>query len=223
MKSEAAALEAAAWPVFLLNSAGVIASANGAANRFFGAVLESTPALSAIWRPESKVTAEQFLAVADKTPISPVGLKFAKADGAIVSLVAVVCTLTIDGQKQLLVQLLPDSAERAGGTDAGLAHKQKLDCALQLARTVSLDFNNALTSILGHTSLILGKMEPTHPWRASLLEVEKSAAKAAEIANDLGTFSRQEKDARPQAAEPRREADVLRAEIDEFLSNIRAA
>ena len=86
------------------------------------------------------------------------------------------------------------------GGEAGLAHKQKLDCALQLARTVALDFNNALTSILGHTSLVLSKMEPNHPWRGSLIEVEKSAAKAAEIANDLGTFSRQEKEARAQAA-----------------------
>ena len=84
--------------------------------------------------------------------------------------------------------------------DAVAAQKQKLDCALQLARTVSLDFNNALTSILGHTSLILGKMETGHPWRSWLLEVEKSAAKAAEISNDLGSFSRQEKDSRAQAA-----------------------
>src|ERR1019366_10779507 len=75
-----------------------------------------------------------------------------------------------------------------------------LDCALQLARTVALDFNNALTSILGHTSLVLSKMEPNHPWRDSLIEVEKSASKAAEIANDLGTFSRQEKETRAQTA-----------------------
>jgi hypothetical protein len=54
--------------------------------------------------------------------------------------------------------------------------KQKLDCALQLARTVSLDFNNALTSILGHTSFLLDKAEAGHPWRHSLMEVEKSAA-----------------------------------------------
>jgi CheY-like chemotaxis protein len=71
---------------------------------------------------------------------------------------------------------------------------------LQLARTVALDFNNALTSILGHTSLILCRMPPENPWRTSLLEVEKSAAKAAEIASDLGTFSRQEKDTRGQTA-----------------------
>jgi two-component system cell cycle sensor histidine kinase/response regulator CckA len=65
---------------------------------------------------------------------------------------------------------------------------------------VSLDFNNALTGILGHTSLVLSKMEPTHPWRGSLLEVEKAASRAAEIANDLGSFSRQEKESKPQPA-----------------------
>jgi two-component system, cell cycle sensor histidine kinase and response regulator CckA len=81
-----------------------------------------------------------------------------------------------------------------------LAQKQKLECALQLARTVALDFNNALTSILGHASLVLGKMEPNHPWRSSLVEIEKSAEKAAEVAADLAAFSRQEKEARSQVA-----------------------
>ncbi|MDB6055700.1 MAG: putative Histidine kinase [Verrucomicrobiales bacterium] len=90
--------------------------------------------------------------------------------------------------------------ENATIMDSSAAHKQKLDCALQLARSVALDFNNALTSILGHTSLLLGKMEITHPWRSSLVEVEKSASRAAEIANDLGSFSRQEKDAKVQTS-----------------------
>src|SRR5260370_25915637 len=79
------------------------------------------------------------------------------------------------------------------GDDTGLAQKQKLDCALRLARTVSLDFNNALTAILGHTSLLLSRFDSDHPWRSGLIEIEKSAARAAEIASDLGTFSRQDK------------------------------
>jgi two-component system cell cycle sensor histidine kinase/response regulator CckA len=79
--------------------------------------------------------------------------------------------------------------------DAGdLILKQKLDCALQLARTVSLDFNNALTSILGHVSFLLSKAEAGHPWRHALMEVEKSAERAAEVAHELQTFSRQEKE-----------------------------
>jgi CheY-like chemotaxis protein len=98
--------------------------------------------------------------------------------------------------------------------DAGLAQKQKLDCALQLTRTVALDFNNALTSILGHTSHVLGQMEPNHPWRSSLLQVEKSAQKAAEIAHDLAAFSRQEKDSKVQVSGNLNE--VLRRVVDLF-------
>ena len=112
-----------------------------------------------------------------------------------------VCCFSRDGQKFFVFQLLPEivANDGPGNTEFTLAHKQKLDCALQLARTVSLDFNNALTSILGHTSLLLSQMEANHPWRNSLMEVEKSAARAAEIANDLGTFSRQEKETRTQS------------------------
>ena len=94
---------------------------------------------------------------------------------------------------------MPDEAKAAGDAN-GLQLKQKLDCALQLARTVSLDFNNALTSILGHTSFLLGKAEADHPWRHSLMEVEKSASRAAEIANELTVFSRQEKETNRAAA-----------------------
>jgi nitrogen-specific signal transduction histidine kinase len=100
--------------------------------------------------------------------------------------------------------LLPEIADNGGSkdltSDTAVAQKQKLDCALQLARTVALDFNNALTSILGHTSLLLSRTKPDHPWRSSLMEVEKAAAKAAEVANDLAAFSRREKEPRAQTS-----------------------
>jgi len=97
---------------------------------------------------------------------------------------------------ELVAVELPARAE-VKAVDAGdLILKQKLDCALQLARTVSLDFNNALTSILGHVSFLLSKAEAGHPWRHALMEVEKSAERAAEVAHELQTFSRQEKETR---------------------------
>jgi CheY-like chemotaxis protein len=40
---------------------------------------------------------------------------------------------------------------------------------------------------------MLAKAEPGHPWRHSLMEVEKSASRAAEIANELAMFSQQER------------------------------
>ena len=94
------------------------------------------------------------------------------------------------------VMEIPPRAEVRAADASDLILKQKLDCALQLARTVSLDFNNALTSILGHVSFLLSKAEAGHPWRHALMEVEKSAARAAEIAHELQTFSRQEKETR---------------------------
>ncbi len=78
------------------------------------------------------------------------------------------------------------------------AQSQKLECALQLARSVVLDFNNALTSILGHASLVLGQIPSNNPWRNSLLDIEKAAERAAEIVQDLDNFSRQDKEPQTQ-------------------------
>ena len=208
MKADAAfALEHAGWPALLVDAAGRVWRANAAAKQLFGPALQGeAPRLAALWAPGASGSAEQFLVAWERSPAPALTLKLRGKEGALLELPASVCAFTQDEQKFFLFQF---PAEPAGGHpqaakapagDTALAQKQKLECALQLARTVALDFNNALTSILGHTSLVLSQMEPNHPWRVSLVEVEKSAAKAAEIANDLGTFSRQEKENRPQAA-----------------------
>ena len=200
------ALENAGWPVLLVDGSNVLRRANAAAIKLFGPVLEgSSPGLSAIWSPENSGAADQFFASWERAPAPTVGLKFRAKGGVAVSVLTSICAFAEEGQKYFVLQLLPAGASarteaRSTSGDAGQAQKQKLDCALQLARTVALDFNNALTSILGHTSLVLSQVEATHPWRASLIEVQKSAAKAAEIANDLGTFSRQDKEVRSPAA-----------------------
>jgi len=207
MKSDVAfALESAGWPALLVDGASAICRANPAAMSLFGAALAGeAPRLAAIWAPENSSPADQFLAQWKRSAVPAVPLKFRSKGSQPVGYLTSICVFTKDGQRYFVLQLLRESTAAAadGKPPAGetsQAHKQKLDCALQLARTVALDFNNALTSILGHTSLVLSKMEPNHPWRGSLIEVEKSAAKAAEIANDLGTFSRQEKETRAQAA-----------------------
>jgi two-component system, cell cycle sensor histidine kinase and response regulator CckA len=204
MKSEIAlAFEHAGWPALMVDGAGFICAANHAARKVFGTPVEvPSPRLSAIWAPDNSRMVEQTLALWGQAPPSSVPLRLTGKDGIVAAYTVSVCSFAKDNQNYFILQALPEPA--GAGKDpagfAGVALKQKLDCALQLARTVALDFNNVLTSILGHTSLVLSKMEPTHPWRASLIEVEKSATKAAEIANDLGTFSRQEKEARTQAA-----------------------
>jgi signal transduction histidine kinase len=193
-------------PVLLVDGSGVICHANKLAVFLFGSALASGSApLMEIWSAENSQRVEEFLATWEGAPASRAPIKFQTAAGALVSYAASICAYSQDEQILFLLQLFKANmgapAEiKSLAAEANLAQKQKLECALQMARSVSLDFNNALTGILGHTSLVLTKMEPTHPWRSSLLEVEKAAARAAEIANNLGTFSRQDKETKAQAA-----------------------
>ena len=207
-------LESAAWPALLLNAGGAVLRSNAAGTNTFGVALAGeVPPLSAIWSPENGQKPEEFFARWEKSPTVTADLKFRVANGATIKFTAAICTFNSEGRKWFVLQLLPAAApgpatapevsaiahapgETKTAPDAGgVMLKQKLECALQLARSVSLDFNNALTSILGHTSLLLSKAEAGHPWRHSLMEVEKSASRAAEIANELSVFSRQEKEA----------------------------
>jgi signal transduction histidine kinase len=199
-------LESAAWPALLLGAGSVVLRANAAAAAAFGAVLASeAPALPAIWSPENDGTPEDVFTRWEQSPASTIELKLRTANGATTKFTAAICAFIRDGSKWYVLQLLPaverapapghaPDENKAAPDPSGAMLKQKLDCALQLARSVSLDFNNALTSVLGHTSLLLSKAEAGHPWRRSLMEVEKSAEHAAEIANELQTFSRQEKE-----------------------------
>ena len=200
MKSDAVfALENAGWPALLLDAESTICRANQSAIKIFGAALEGNlPQLSAIWDQENSIKADQFLAHWERSPASSVPVKLRAKGGNSVPYLSSICSFTRDGQKYFVMQLFSETVP-APVADGALAQKQKLDCALQLARTVSLDFNNALTSVFGHTSLVLSRMEPKDPWRNSLVEVEKAAAKAAEIANDLGSFSHHGKDQRGQS------------------------
>jgi two-component system cell cycle sensor histidine kinase/response regulator CckA len=196
-------LSNAGWPVLLLDETGAIHSANAAAQLVFGAHLaQSSASLVSIWSPGNDLTAAQFIASGDSSA-RPNHVRLRVENGSTIPVQACVSPVIENVTKYFIVQLFPDresSETRVFTSPGGAALKQKLDCALQLARTVSLDFNNALTSILGYTSLVLSKMDANNPWRHSLMEVEKSAAKAAEIANDLGAFSRQEKETKaPQS------------------------
>lgn len=209
MKSEVIfALENATWPALLVNAAGKIVARSEGAKSAFGPSAEPGATLGACWGKENREDAAQFLRGQAAALASPAMLHMRLKDGASGLFEVQICRCQAEDSPLFLLQFRnaaegkpPETASPApapgaesGRPEWGAASRQKLDCALQLTRTVALDFNNALTSILGHTSLILGKMEPGHPWRSSLLEVKKSSEKAAEIAHDLAAFSRQDKE-----------------------------
>ena len=199
-------LQEADWPALIVNEAGIICRCNSKAIDLFGPALgSSTVQLSTIWSADNSQSAEQFLIQWQYSPSSALSLKFRDHAGKTYVRVVCLCVFAGHQEKYFLFQLLPatppaNAGARTEAAEINQAHKQKLECALQLARTISLDFNNALTTIVAHTSLLLSKMELDHPWRGPMMEVEKSAARATELANDLGAFSRQEKEPRGQAA-----------------------
>ena len=203
-------LENAIWPAFLVSPTGALEDVNAAAQAFFGERLQARE-FTALG--EAETSSSSFLSLCDqfRTPLIP--LKFRGADGNVVTFRTSISPLNLSGQKYFLFQLYPGTSgntsfwKPADGktprpegpfVEINAQQKQKLDCAMQLTRTVALDFNNSLTTILGHASYVLGHMESTHKWRFSLSEIEKASERAAEIANDLAVFSLDEKDKKPQ-------------------------
>lgn len=220
----------AAWPVLSVGADGRVAGVNDAAVQCFGLEVVEKP-FSDLWDVANSTDAGAFLRQSVITP-TPTVIQLKAVDGEKIAFSTYASPIQIDGGTGCLLQLFREVAAPATGNttmffrqpekpqpgpmDPAQIHKQKLECALQLTRTVALDFNNALTSVLGHTSLILRKLPADSPWRNSLVEVEKSAEKAAEIAHDLAVFSRQEKDTKAQVAGNLN--DLLRNGVESFRS-----
>lgn len=212
-------LENAGWPALLVEEAGTIRRSNAEAVAVFGSILEGENALlAAIWSSENEVSAVEFLGRTERN-LQPKQLTFQVKGGTVARFTTYIAQTIRDEQKQFIFQMFREPP--AGLVETNTAHKQKLDCALQLTRSVSLDFNNALTTILGHTTHLLGQTELAPTVRKALVEIEKSASKAGEIANDLAGFSRQEKDVRVQIAGNLNA--ILQRTVDAFRTPERAA
>jgi signal transduction histidine kinase/CheY-like chemotaxis protein len=216
MKSEIAfSLENASWPALLVDGSATIRKASEGARTLFGGGIDTEPTLAgSIWAKENETSADQFVATLTRQSIPTALLKYRFKDGTVTACNTFISRLDSDKGPYFVFQIFKIEGRDKLTETAAAAHKQKLDCALQLTRTVALDFNNALTSILGHTSLLLAKLETAHPWRGSLVEIEKSAEKAAEIAHDLAAFSRQDKDSKSHQAGNLNE--LIRRTVDIF-------
>jgi len=197
-------LGAATWPALLVDASACVRRANAAAIEVFGSKVhgDSVP-LTNIWTNENGVEPPAFLQKVNAARAFSAPLKLRGKGLALSSFNASVCLIERNSTPFYLFQLFPEAqgngvarpADSKGSVEINLAQKQKLDCALQLTRTVALDFNNTLTAILGHATHVLGSAEMNSPWRTSLMEIEKAAERAAEVANQLAAFSSEQKDA----------------------------
>lgn len=199
-------LEHAGWPALIVDGSGLVRHANAAAINLFGPKLEGEAMSLSALLAEGSEPAEQLMARCARQATTSATLRFLPKARTAMDCPVSICPVRQDQQDRFLLQLLPVRTAAGAGEkngegsgkpwtrDNGVNPRPKLDRAAQLTRTVALDFNNALTSILGHTSLVLSKAEPNHPWRKSLDEILRAANKAAEIAHQLANFSRSEKD-----------------------------
>jgi two-component system cell cycle sensor histidine kinase/response regulator CckA len=73
-----------------------------------------------------------------------------------------------------------------------LAQSQKMQAVGQLASGIAHDFNNVLTPIIGFADLLLGKMRPTDPAFADIMNIKQNANRAANLVRQLLAFSRKQ-------------------------------
>jgi two-component system, cell cycle sensor histidine kinase and response regulator CckA len=199
-------LGAATWPALLVDTNASVRRANAAALEFFGDKANTGATLDAMWTNENGAAPTAFLEKVKSSKAVNTPLKLRGRGLSITPFNASVCQIGQNGSSLFLIQLFPATPGaalnrpdgKAPSVEINLAQKQKLDCALQLTRTVALDFNNTLTAILGHATHVLSNSAPETPWRVSLAEIEKAAERAAEVANQLAAFSSEQKDALAQ-------------------------
>jgi len=86
--------------------------------------------------------------------------------------------------------------EAHAALETQLRQSQKLQAIGTLAGGIAHDFNNIIANILGNVSLALDETDPSSEARHSLREIEKSAARARALVQQLLAFSRQQPVAR---------------------------
>jgi PAS domain S-box-containing protein len=95
---------------------------------------------------------------------------------------------------------------------------QRIEALGRLAGGIAHDFNNILLAISGNARLALSELPPDmpadSPLKASVLEIRKASARAADLVHRILAFSRQH--------EPRREVVGLRQPVEEAVRLLRA-
>jgi signal transduction histidine kinase len=73
-----------------------------------------------------------------------------------------------------------------------LRQTQKMEAVGRLAASVSHDFNNILTAILGHSEMLIRQLTADDPCRNNAEQIEKCAQMAATLTKQLLTYSRKQ-------------------------------
>jgi PAS domain S-box-containing protein len=103
-------------------------------------------------------------------------------DGRLVGVLGIARDITMRRQQE---------RERAN-LETQLQQAQKMESVGRLAGGVAHDFNNMLTVILGHTDLLIERLDPTNPLREDLKEIRKAGQRSADLTRQLLAFARKQ-------------------------------
>ncbi|MEA2723216.1 MAG: two-component system, cell cycle sensor histidine kinase and response regulator CckA [Gemmatimonadales bacterium] len=189
-----ALIQASPLAIFAFDPAGKITSWNSAAERLFGwrasEVLGHTlPAIAPDQRQAFRV---HHLAVLEGKSFIDLEARWQRRDGRPVTLNLALAPL-YGGLSEVrgVMVLAADLTERKK-LESQLRQSQKMEAVGQLAGGVAHDFNNLLTAIIGYTSLLLKAVPPGDQKHEDLLEIDRAAARATELTQQLLAFSRRQ-------------------------------
>ncbi len=96
-----------------------------------------------------------------------------------------------DGKSRRLIGTVQDITQ-SRRLQEQLRQAQKMEAVGQLAGGVAHDFNNLLTAVIGHSELLLHKLDQKHPLRPEIEEIKKAGERAALLTRQLLAFSRKQ-------------------------------
>jgi PAS domain S-box-containing protein len=118
--------------------------------------------------------------------------RFLRRTGAAVSVEQTVSLVRgANGAPEYFIFLVEDTTRRRD-LEAQLRQAQKMEAVGQLAGGVAHDFNNMLTAIQGHASLLTATAGLSGAAQESLAEISSAARRAANLTRQLLLFSRRE-------------------------------
>lgn len=129
---------------------------------------------------------------------APYELELHHTDGGRVWVRVTETPVVRDGETVAIVGSLTDvtetrrAEEERKRLEERLHQSQKLEAVGRLAGGVAHDFNNILTSILGHADLVSADLGPDHPMNPELQEVAKACNRAASLVEQLLAFGRKQ-------------------------------
>ncbi len=95
------------------------------------------------------------------------------------------------GGETIIIAFVRD-ASRKRELEKQLMRAQRMEAVGQLAGGVAHDFNNLLTIIMGNADLLLQALDPDHPFYSDIKDISDAAHRAAQITQQLLTFSKRQ-------------------------------